>query len=110
VAELQQDGDRVSGVVLKNGKTFSAKQAVILAAGGFDHNQQLREKYLPNPTNADNSSGVITNTGDLLLAAQKLGAATALMGEAWWAPTVMTPWGTDGIVLRKIQTWLDYRG
>lgn len=101
VAELQQDGERVSGVVLQNGRKFSAKRAVILAAGGFDHNQQLREKYLPNPTNANNSSGVKTNTGDLLLAAQKLGAATGLMSEAWWAPTAMTPWGPTVLFSEK---------
>lgn len=100
VTDLVASEGRVTGVVAR-GKTITANKGVILASGGFDHNQALREKYLPNPTRAGNSSGVTTNTGDLLLAAMKLGAKTGLLHECWWAPTAMTPMGPTVLFSEK---------
>lgn len=68
-----------------------ARRGVILGSGGFEHNQQLREKYLPGPTDERWSAANPHNTGDLLLAAQKIGADTALLDEAWWGPTIRLP-------------------
>lgn len=101
VSDLVTHEGRVTGVIVKGGKTISAKNGVVLAAGGFEHSKTLREKYLPNPTNPNNSSGVKTNTGDLLVAAMKLGAATGLLQEAWWAPTAMTPLGPTVLFSEK---------
>ena len=100
VNELVQDKNRVSGVVVGS-KTIIANKGVIIAAGGFDHNQAMREEYLPQPTTAVNSSGVKTNTGDLIQAAMKIGADTGMMGEAWWAPTAMTPFGPTVLFSEK---------
>ncbi|HEY9034840.1 MAG TPA: FAD-dependent oxidoreductase [Pseudomonadales bacterium] len=101
VNDLATSDGRVTGVVVNGGKTIHAGKGVILAAGGFEHNKELREKYLPNPTNPHNSSGVKTNTGDLLVAATRLGAATGLLHEAWWAPTAMTPFGPTVLFSEK---------
>lgn len=82
---------RVVGVrARRDGQPFAiqAKRAVILASGGFEHSQALREQYLPGPTRTTWSAACPHNTGDLLVAAQKIGAATALLDEAWWGPTV----------------------
>lgn len=90
---IERDG-RVVGVVAKrNGKTLriEARKAVVLAAGGFEKNQQLREKYLPAPTNTDWSAGNPGNTGDPLLAGLELGAATRLINDAWWTTTLCVP-------------------
>ncbi len=90
--DLCIEGGRACGIVAEqNGYslTIRAGKAVILASGGFEQNQALREKYLPQPTN--NGWSVTpphNNTGAALLAAEKAGAATALMEHAWWAPTV----------------------
>ena len=100
VTGLVQEGGKVSGVKVGN-KTITASKGVIIAAGGFDHNQSMREQYLPQPTTAAHSSGVETNTGDLIQAAMKIGADTGMMSEAWWAPTAMTPFGPTVLFSEK---------
>lgn len=88
-----EQGKVIGAVVEKNGTVLrvQARKGVVLASGGFEHNQQLREKYLPKPTNKEWSAGVRTNTGDGLLAGLKLKAATRLMDGAWWCTTIVTP-------------------
>lgn len=100
VTELLAENNRVTGVVAK-GQKITANKAVIIAAGGFDHNKEMREKYLPKPSTAGNSSGVVTNTGDLIRAAENIGAQLGLMHEAWWAPTAMTPFGPTVLFSEK---------
>lgn len=92
--ELVVEDGRVTGVIVtKEGKTqrIQAKQAVILAAGGFEANQQMREQYLPKPTNKDWSAACESNTGDAHRAAMALGAATQQMDQAWWCTTFCAP-------------------
>jgi 3-oxosteroid 1-dehydrogenase len=101
VSELTQADGRVSGVVVNGSKKVSANNGVIIAAGGFEHNKAMREKYLPNPTSTTNSSGVKTNTGDLITAAMNIGADIGMMSEAWWAPTAMTPFGPTVLFSEK---------
>ncbi|MBH9788217.1 FAD-binding protein, partial [Clostridioides difficile] len=46
---------RVIGIIVeRDGQELKieAKKGVVLSSGGFSHNQTLREKYLPSPTNA----------------------------------------------------------
>ncbi len=90
--ELIVDGSgAIAGVKVKrDGKVVSiqTKRGVILGSGGFEHNQALREKYLPKPTKTRWSAANPTNTGDMLVAAQTIGASTALLDEAWWGPTI----------------------
>jgi 3-oxosteroid 1-dehydrogenase len=82
----------VKGVrVMRNGKPqeIRARRGVILASGGFEHSQALRERYLPTPTSTRWSAANPTNTGDMLVAGQAIGAKTALLDEAWWGPTII---------------------
>ncbi|BBY75211.1 3-oxosteroid 1-dehydrogenase [Mycolicibacterium parafortuitum] len=72
-----------------------ARRAVILGSGGFEHNEQMRVKYQRAPITTDWTVGAVANTGDGILAAEKLGAALELMEDAWWGPTVPlegAPW------------------
>lgn len=92
--ELIIEGGRVIGVkACRDGKQINikARKGVLLAAGGFEYNQQMREQYLPKPTNIEWSAGCKTNTGDAIRAAQSIGANTRLMENAWWCTTKVIP-------------------
>ena len=94
MVELIADGDTVLGAVIEcNGQRqrVRAAKGVILASGGFEKNQALREQYLPAPTNTTWSAGNPGNEGDALLAGLDLGAKTRLMNDAWWTTTLCVP-------------------
>lgn len=95
LSALEREGDRVIGArAVYNGveTTFVARKAVVLACGGFERSEKLREKYLPKPTS---NSWTVTpqdgNTGDGLSAALEAGADTEFLDQAWWAPTMRLP-------------------
>ncbi len=91
-----RDG-RVVGAVVRHGERavrVGAQGGVLLAAGGFDHNQEMRERYLPKPTSTNWAVGAPGDTGDAIQVAQALGAAVALMDKAWGGPVAITPSGT----------------
>lgn len=94
MVELVADGDAVLGAVIEcNGhrQRVRAIKGVVLASGGFEKNQALREQYLPAPTNTTWSAGNPGNEGDALLAGLDLGAKTRLMNDAWWTTTLCVP-------------------
>ncbi|MCX8149635.1 FAD-binding protein [Thermaurantimonas aggregans] len=83
--EIISDGDSVVGVVVeRDGKAtkIKAEKAIILAAGGFPHNKEMRKKY--HGLDQEWSSATPGNTGDAITAAESIGAATDLMDDAWW--------------------------
>ena len=90
---IVEDGKVLGAVVEKEGKlqNIKARKGVLLGAGGFEHNQEMREKYLPSPTNTDWSAGCKHNTGDAINAGMAVGAATGLMENAWWCTTKDVP-------------------
>jgi 3-oxosteroid 1-dehydrogenase len=92
VEELIVDGGRVIGVrATRNGKPvfIRGEKAVILAAGGFERNAEMRRKYSGDqPNEAQWTSGNLGNTGEVLEAAIALGAKTDYMDEAVWQPSV----------------------
>jgi len=93
--DLLEEQDRVVGVVLERSGTrvqIRARKAVILASGGFEQNQVLRERYLPQPTQTTWSATMPgVNTGAALEAGLRLGAATDLLDWAWWVPSLRIP-------------------
>ncbi|MFZ3469586.1 FAD-dependent oxidoreductase [Streptomyces sp. 4.24] len=85
---------RVSGVrVLRAGRevTVAARGGVVLAAGGFSHDQELREKHLPAPTSTAWTHAAEGQNGDALRLGGELGAATDLLDKVWGAPSVCPP-------------------
>ncbi len=88
-----ENGACVGIVVEKDGKPIRirANKGVVLAAGGFDHNQAMREKYQKAPVNHEWSSGNPANTGDVIQAGMKIGGKIDLMDDAWWGPTSVPP-------------------
>ncbi|KAK1990049.1 FAD binding domain-containing protein [Colletotrichum falcatum] len=68
-----------------------APYGVLLAAGGFARRKDLREEYLPHIGAEWTLTQPEGDTGDALEAACRVGAATSLMSEAWWIPTIIDP-------------------
>jgi 3-oxosteroid 1-dehydrogenase len=95
VVALETDGDRVSGVTVETAdgdrQQIKAATAVLLAAGGFARNAEMRKRYQPDPVGADWTSAHPGDLGDGLSLGQSLGAATALLDEAWWGPSSYMP-------------------
>jgi 3-oxosteroid 1-dehydrogenase len=87
---------RVTGVrVVHGGKpaVLRAKRGVLIATGGFERNEQMRQRYQRSPIGTDWTTGAMGNTGDGIVAGQELGAAVGLMDDAWWAPAIPLPGG-----------------
>ncbi|MEE4023405.1 FAD-binding protein [Gordonia sp. PKS22-38] len=94
--QLITENGRVVGVEAERAGdivTVRAERGVLLAAGGFEHNAELRAKYGAIPSTGDWSDGVDSNVGDALLAGIAVGADTDLMDEAWYVPGVVQPDG-----------------
>ncbi len=90
--ELTSDHDAITGVVVEHdgGKvTVRAGKGVLLASGGFEANQRLREEYLPLPTSTTWSLHEPGGQGEALTLARAFGAANAAMDDAWWVPVVV---------------------
>ncbi len=87
------DGKVLGIEVMRDGKPLriEARKAVILAAGGFEHNQEMREQYLPQPTDHRWSAGTKDNTGDAIREGIRLGAKMHRLNEAWWCNTISVP-------------------
>ncbi|GAA3530739.1 3-oxosteroid 1-dehydrogenase [Amycolatopsis ultiminotia] len=88
--DLHTENDEVTGVLAGHEgdeKLFRARRGVVLACGGFEHNEQMRTKYQRTPTGTEWTVGAVANTGDGITAGLKLGAATDLMDDAWWGPS-----------------------
>ncbi len=94
MTRVVDEGGKVTGIeVERNGKPLriQARKAVVLAAGGFEHNQAMREQYLPKPTDHRWSAGTLDNTGDAIREGMRLGAKMHRMNEAWWCNTISVP-------------------
>jgi 3-oxosteroid 1-dehydrogenase len=93
--ELVVEDGKVSAVKVVNfGRNYAiqARHGVILCAGGFEWNQQLRERYFPVPGLTRHSSTPEDgNRGEALLAGLKIGADTEHTEGGWWIPTMHMP-------------------
>jgi len=103
LTDLYVEDDRVLGIYVRDTtagddaepRLIRARHGVILGSGGFEHNEQMRVKYQRAPITTEWTVGAVANTGDGIVAAEKLGAALELMEDAWWGPTVPlvgAPW------------------
>ena len=90
---ILRDNKVIGAVIQKDGRLIKvqARRGVIVASGGFGQNQEMREKYLPKPTNSDWGCEPKTNTGDPIKAAEAIGAQLKFMEKAWWVTTVKAP-------------------
>jgi 3-oxosteroid 1-dehydrogenase len=88
--DLIVEAGRVVGARLtRDGATLNveARKGVLLAAGGFGHNADMRRQYSADqPNEAKWSIANAGDTGEVLQTAMRLGAKTDLLDEAWWLP------------------------
>lgn len=90
-----EDGRVVGVTVVRDGASHvvRARRGVVLGSGGFEKNLEMREKYQPQPTSVDWTTGSQFNTGGGVLAGIAAGADTDLLDDAWWGPTIPLPSG-----------------
>ncbi len=106
VRQLIKEGKRITGVIAENKKGYiriNAKKGVILCTGGFEGNNDMLKKYVPESKYYREIYGKKTNTGDGFLMAQWIGARM----EQW--PLCPMTWdGMNPEAVEKLH--LDYVG
>lgn len=105
-----EDGGVVGAIVERAGERVAirARRGVLLAAGGFEGNDELRQRY-GVPGCARDTMGPWGNIGQAHEAGIAAGAATDLMDQAWWSPGLIHPdgraafalWFTGGIFVNQ---------
>ena len=93
VRELIVDNGAVKGVLtVKDGKPWriAAPLGVLVNAGGFAHNQRMRDQYMPGTSSAW-SSAAPGDTGEMIEEMMRHGAAVAQMEEMVGAQTTLPP-------------------
>jgi 3-oxosteroid 1-dehydrogenase len=88
---IVEDGRIVGARVKRGGLSVNveARRGVLLAAGGFGHNADMRRRYSGDQPNEGKwSIANAGDTGEVLEMAMRLGAKTDLLDEAWWLPSV----------------------
>jgi 3-oxosteroid 1-dehydrogenase len=90
---IVEDG-RIAGVRAMQGGApvnIRTQRGVLLSAGGFAHNPEMRTEHGGDqPNRAKWSIANPGDTGEALQTAMRLGAKTDLMDEAWWLPAPRT--------------------
>jgi 3-oxosteroid 1-dehydrogenase len=90
-----EDG-RVTGVeITRDGQpaVVRARRGVLLATGGFEKNEEMRQRYQRAPIGTEWTVGSAGNTGDGIVAGQAAGGELELMDDAWWGPSIPLPSG-----------------
>jgi 3-oxosteroid 1-dehydrogenase len=106
--DLVVSDGRVVGVLAeRNGRPVRivGRHGVLLTAGGYARNTPMRKEFR-DPASGDWSLVIPEDTGDMITAAQRHGAATDLMDEAIWTPVSMTPEGAP--VAHLWERWLPH--
>ncbi len=101
MVELIYEKEEVIGAVVeKEGqRTMVPARAVILAAGGFARNNEMRQQYHPHPITTDWTVATEGDLGGAIRAGIEIGAATALMDDAWWGPCFIDQKGRSQFML-----------
>lgn len=94
------DGTVTGAIVETDGRrsAIRARRGVLLAAGGFEHNDEMRQHY-GVPGDSRDTMGPWGNRGLAHLAGIAAGADTDLMDQAWWSPGLTHPDGTSAFAL-----------
>jgi 3-oxosteroid 1-dehydrogenase len=94
IMENHNGKPRVVGIIAKrNGKTLRirARDGVLLDAGGFSRNGEMRRQHGRQPTSGNWTVANPGDTGEVMQMAIRLGAATDCMDTAVWGVTSLGP-------------------
>jgi 3-oxosteroid 1-dehydrogenase len=103
VKELIVENDRAAGIVaLKDGKPWrvGAKLGVLVNAGGFAHNQAMRDQYQPG-TQSKWTNTAEGDTGEMILEMMRHGAAIGQMEEMVGNQMSLPP-GTENNAVKEV--------
>ncbi|MCB9438915.1 MAG: FAD-binding protein [Mycolicibacterium sp.] len=101
LVELVVEYHRVIGAVVEHAgmrRAIRTRRGVLLAAGGFERNDELRERF-GVPGSSRDTMGPWGNQGLAHLAGMAAGADTDLMDQAWWSPGLTHPDGRSAFAL-----------
>ena len=96
---LEVEDGKVVGVRVRDEsgeRVIGANRGVLLNAGGFSRNRDMRLKYQPQPNTGEWTMVNPGDTGDAMQMAMALGADIDCMEEAWWTPGSLLPDGKYG--------------
>lgn len=105
VDELVMDGDRVTGVrITVDGepRRIGARLGVLVNAGGFARNQDMRDRYMPM-TRAEWSNAIETDTGEMLVEMERAGGVLAQMDQMVGCPMTRAPGWEDAYLKPPVQ-------
>lgn len=106
VSELVVESGEVIGVVTERGGKpwrIAARSGVLVGAGGFAHNQAMRNKYIPG-TSTRWTSAAPTDTGEMIEEMQRCGAALAQMEERVGNQCMLPPESREGEIQQTAQS------
>lgn len=98
---IRDDAGVVVGAVVEHNGSRSeirVRRGVLLAAGGFETNQEMRDRY-GVPGDARDTMGAPGCNGGAHISAIAAGADTDLMDQAWWSPGLIHPDGRAAFAL-----------
>jgi len=96
LGDLVVEDGRVMGAVIEDSSgtvRIRARKGVVMATGGFAHNEKYRKQFMPNPVPA-HSMAVAENTGDALDIGERIGAMVTpdrAGSGGLWTPVSVTP-------------------
>lgn len=94
VEELLVENDRVMGVIFRyrgERRTVRSNFGVLLNAGGFAHNAEMRAQYHNQPSSTEWTLANPGDTGEMLRAGMALGAATNHLDLCVWTTSSIPP-------------------
>ena len=95
LTQLVREDDRVIGAVIGGPnapRRIRTRRGVLIAAGGFEHNAEMRARF-GVPGSVAGAMSPPSNDGAAIAAGMAVGADVDLMDQAWWSPGLLRPNG-----------------